>query len=147
MTLSKRDEKILIVDKNKKKKRGINMRVINAEYERVDFSDGSYMESHHVPDCCEYNYADFSVLAIDPELTKGEFESVSIVGKKEGTGVMLLFEGLPHRKLGTYNKKVLVPCYSEQNGWYSSNVTVKHYNKDGKQLGYAALKECKMLDE
>lgn len=106
------------------------MRIVSAKEESLKFSDGSEIISDHCQDCCEYNYADFSVLEIDPELMENEFVGVAIGRVIEDEGFNLIFFGLPHKTLGTYNKTVFIPCYSCQNGYYSSDVEITFFNPD-----------------
>jgi len=86
--------------------------------EHILFSDGSEITCDHYPDCCEYNYADYTQIDDIARQTKFtlplDFESV------EGSGFR--FGNLP-------NKMFFVPCYSEQSGYYSSDVDIL-YNDD-----------------
>lgn len=105
------------------------MRLVNAEEEKIVFADECGKEIvitsdwHH--DCCENNYADFNAI-VDDELAKNTFDNVIVVPPVEGQegGFQLVICGLPHRRLGTYNKTYWVPCYSEQNGYYTTNIDI-----------------------
>lgn len=90
------------------------IKVVRAEEEYLEFSDGSTITSHHDPDCCEYNYADFT--QIDDLAREWEFEHP------------ILFEESEYGfRFGNKDKMVFVPCYSIQNGYYSYSVSI-YYN-------------------
>jgi hypothetical protein len=87
------------------------IKIVRAEQEYLEFSDGSKITSEHKADCCEYNYADFT--AIDDLAREWEFEHP------------ILFEESEYGfRFGNENKTVFVPCYSEQNGYYSYSVDI-----------------------
>lgn len=82
--------------------------------ETIEFSDGSSIAYDHEQDCCEYNYADFSVLEImyDGE----EFDEYRIEFVEYGFNLVLFDEGTTWPKLRIY-----IPFYSSQNGYYSTD--------------------------
>lgn len=87
------------------------IKIVRAEQEYLEFSDGTTITSQHVPDCCEYNYADFS--QIDDLAKEWEFEHP------------ILFEESDYGfRFGNKDKMVFVPCYSIQNGYYSYGVDI-----------------------
>jgi hypothetical protein len=90
------------------------IKIVRAEKEILVFSDGTTITSCHCQDCCEYNYADFS--AIDDLAREWEFRHP------------LTFEASNYGfRFGNKDKMVFVPCYSEQNGYYSYSVEI-YYN-------------------
>lgn len=115
------------------------MRIVSAQEESLEFDNGSKIISTYRQQCCEYNYADFSVLEIDPELMHGEFSDVILGTVVDEEGFNLIFTGLPHKLFGRYDKVVFIPCYSDQNGWYSTDVVITYFNSDGTQKGYFNL--------
>lgn len=93
------------------------MAIITAIDERgITFSDGSTISCCHSPDCCEYNYADFEQL--DDIARNTEFDTDNMVFKDEcTTDYGFLFGNEP-------TKMFFIPCYSEQSGYYSSDVNI-----------------------
>lgn len=92
------------------------IKVVSADPECLEFSDGSTITSRHEADCCEYNYADFS--AIDDLAWEWEFEHP------------ILFEESEYGfRFGNKDKMVFVPCYSAQNGYYSYSVDIYYNDK------------------
>ena len=98
----------------------------------IVFDDNTVINAEHCPDCCENNYADFEQID-DVALNytfKGniEFEAV------DGSGF----------RFGDSRMKFFVPCYSEQNGYYSSDIDI--YWTDGNKV-LTALKglECEFV--
>lgn len=88
-------------------------KIKETEQEYLAFDDGSYMTSDHESDCCEYNYADFP--ALDDEALTYDFNLEKLVFEACDGGFR--FGDNPARMF-------FVPCYSEQNGWYSSDVDI-----------------------
>ena len=80
--------------------------------EHILFEDGSEITYYHGQDCCEWNYADFEQLddiarntVFDTENLK--FYYVNKAGFSFGNDRMFF-----------------VPCYSEQNGYYSDDIDI-----------------------
>lgn len=71
-------------------------------------------ESVHDQDCCEHVYADFSVMKYHAAELKGQWVPEIIVKGVDEMGFAL--------HLGS--KKIFVPCYNSQNGYYSSNLVI-----------------------
>ena len=85
--------------------------------EYVVFSDGSIITFNHDQDCCEDNYADFNQL---DDLAR----SYTFCGK-------MLFEAVENSgfKFGDSRRMFFVPCYSEQNGYYTDEIDI-YYNRE-----------------
>lgn len=78
----------------------------------LTFTNGDVLSYDHEQDCCEHNYADFAQL---DDLARNyqfigslEFEIV------DGSGF----------RFGDSRRTFFVPCYSEQNGYYSSDLEI-----------------------
>lgn len=79
----------------------------------IRFDDGSCITYDHRKDCCEDNYADFSqiegyALDFDFDTENMKFKAVDEAGFRFGNPPMMFF----------------VPCYSEQNGYYSDDIDI-----------------------
>lgn len=89
------------------------MRIDLVNEEGIEFDNGNKIRYQHEQDCCENNYADFEQLeesALGVEFNEDlTFEEVPWAGFRFGSvGTPMFF----------------VPCYSEQNGYYSSSITI-----------------------
>ena len=90
------------------------------EYDGILFDDGSTITCDHDQECCEYNYADFT--QIDTIARATNFDK-NLTFRKCNGGF----------RFGNYPERMFfVPCYSEQNGYYSSQVDI--YFNDEKVL-------------
>mgnify|MGYP003393157632 CR=1 FL=1 len=90
------------------------------------------IEAHHSSDCCEYVYADFSPLELqESELNNFCIKRIEIKAVEEMGLIFFFYQdgGAPDR-MG-----LLVNCYNEQNGYYSSNLSllIKH-NKSEQRI-------------
>lgn len=84
----------------------------------LDFEgDAIVLTGTHDQDCCENVYAAWS--AIKPYLPQlvGKYNKLVIKGVS-GEGFLLCFEG----NYSTSLQKVFIPCYNEQNGYYSDHL-------------------------
>jgi hypothetical protein len=93
------------------------MKIINVNDLAIVFDNGNIITYNHTADCCENNYADFE--QIEDFAYETEFEEE------------LIFEGVPESgfRFGNKGKMFFIPCYSEQNGFYSSDVDI-YYNDE-----------------
>ncbi len=89
------------------------MRIKEITEEHILFDSGTEITFSHYRDCCEYNYADFEQL--DDIARDTEFEEP----------LMFDFDCDYGFKFGNEPQKMFfVPCYSDQNGYYSSDVDI-----------------------
>ena len=93
------------------------IKIINITSDAIKFSNGDTITFDHNQDCCEYNYADFQQL--DNLARAYKFEKP------------LLFETVPNAgfMFGDYRRKFFVPCYSDQNGYYTCEIDIYHNGK------------------
>ena len=98
----------------------MKIRIKEVDEDYILFDDGSMIEYGHDQECCERNYADFK--QIDTICRRTVFDSDL---KFEKSDYGFRFGNRP-------NKMFFVPCYSEQNGYYSTEVSI--YYKDKKVL-------------
>lgn len=88
----------------------------------IEFDNGDVILSDHTPDCCEYNYADFDQVekvALDTEFTYPITIEACEYGFRFGNPPQKMF---------------FVPCYTEQNGYYSGDVEVLYCKRGGEIL-------------
>lgn len=80
----------------------------------IIFDDGTEITDYHEQECCEFNYADYEQLDDIARIT--DFDTSNLVFE-EVSDSGFRFGNAP-------NKMFFVPCYSYQNGYYSSNVQI-----------------------
>lgn len=105
------------------------MRIAEINSEEIRFDNGNTITFDHSQDWCEWNYADFEQL---DDLAKNynfnenqmRFEFVDGSGFRFGDNRMMHF----------------VPCYSDQNGYYSDEIDI-YYNGE-KVCDGAASQDC-----
>lgn len=101
------------------------MKIIAWDTDDIYFSDSSFICYEHEADCCEYNYADFGVLST---FYHGEeFSSVFIEAKEKG--FLLHLRDVAQFKQFGETMKIWIPCYSDQSGYYSADLTVFYCDK------------------
>ena len=92
------------------------MKLIKAETNKgIVFNDGTTIIDHHDQDCCEHVYADFDQLA-DTNIFDNDFNEIEIEGVKEA---------------GFRLNGYFVPCYDQQNGYYSNDLALIIKKPDG----------------
>lgn len=94
------------------------MRILKITEDFIEFDNGKRIEFYHCCDCCEINYADFKQLeplARDVDFSEPlVFESCTY-GFRFGNPPVNMF---------------FVPCYSEQNGYYSNELDIRYDDKE-----------------
>lgn len=81
----------------------------------ITFDNGKEITYYHYPDCCEDNYADFSVL--NPNVINYDYDfEEPLVFKLKDEGFIFGNEG----------HMIFIPCYSEQNGCYTTDVDIRY---------------------
>lgn len=110
------------------------MKIIKITDEEILFDNGCKLTYYHDQDCCEDNYADFTQLE-DTGIENEEFEfNTKMFEFKDEEGFRLVAQS---------GNKYFVPCYSCQNGWYSSGLDIIFTNGIGK---YMVGIDCKVID-
>ena len=85
------------------------------------FDNGTGLVDIHYQDCCEYVYADFN--NIDTEAATYNFTNITIHPQKYGFS------------FGD-TRQFFVPCYNEQNGYYSDTLSIVYGKVEKKLVGY-----------
>ena len=106
-------------------------KIIHVEENLLKFSDGTIIHCDHCQDCCEYNYADFEQLDDIARATVFDTDHLVFEAVEESG---FRFGNLP-------SKMFFVPCYSDQNGYYSSDIEV-YLNGEEKLHFEAELRDC-----
>lgn len=93
------------------------MKISKITRDYILFDNDNLIEYYHDQDCCECNYADF--------------ESIDDLAKDFDFNDNLDFEECKYGfKFGNKpNNMFFVPCYSEQNGWYSEDIDIIYNRK------------------
>jgi hypothetical protein len=94
----------------------MTMRITEVTDQHIKFTNGSAITFSHPQDCCEDNYADFKQL--EECALNTEFNEKLIFEAVEGSGFRFGSEG---------GYVFFVPCYSEQNGYYDTEIDI-YYN-------------------
>lgn len=90
------------------------MKILNITEDAITFDNGNTITYDHEQDCCEWNYADFKQIDEKPIYNK-EFDENLIFEAVEEAGFRFGSNPLD---------MVFVPCYSCQNGYYSSDIQI-----------------------
>ena len=105
------------------------MKIKSVSEGRILFDNRNSITFDHYRDCCECNYADFT--QIEPDALNYEFDEE------------LVFENTKYYGFRFGNKNgymFFIPCYSEQNGYYSSDVDI-YYNDELVLQAYGEISE------
>ena len=93
------------------------MKIVKIDDEGIVFDNGDIISCYHSQECCENNWADFRQL----KDTGVENEKFNLPLKFE------VCEG--GFRFGNEGKMYFVPCYSDQNGYYSYKVEVWYLDR------------------
>lgn len=84
------------------------MKIEKITEDGITFEDGTHITHLHEQDCCENVYTDWMQLR-DTNILDRDFNKINLTGVKNA-GI----------KLNEY----FIPCYDNQNGYYSSNLSL-----------------------
>lgn len=93
------------------------MKIKNITDEFIEFDNGKMITFDHDQDCCEWNYANF--------------KQIDDIGRNNIFNEPLIFEAVDGYgfRFGNTDAMFFIPCYSEQNGYYSDEIEIYY---DGK---------------
>lgn len=94
------------------------MRILNVTEDFIEFDNGKVISFEHDQDCCEINYADFEQL--DSLAREVDFSEPLVF---ESCDYGFIFGNQPINMF-------FVPCYSEQNGYYSNELDIWYDDKE-----------------
>lgn len=103
----------------------MKMKIIQVTDEAIVFSNGNKITYDHVQECCEYNFADFNSLE-DTLAMETEFDENLVFEVVKGSDDYNKGSGF---RFGNPNNMFFVPCYSEQNGYYTTDIQI-YYTKE-----------------
>jgi len=114
------------------------MRIKKITDEGIYFDNGDSIFYEHDQDCCENNYADFTVISRNDVNFDYDFDPDEMIFKRiEGAGFCFGNEG----------HLIFVPCYSEQNGYYSDEIEICYYDiRKNETKTVINNLECGMID-
>lgn len=95
-----------------KVRRADTRKITEVTNETIIFDTGETITFDHEQDCCEWNYADFEQL--DDLARNYIFEGRITFEPFKDKGFLF----------GDSRRKFFVPCYSSQNGYYSSDIDI-----------------------
>jgi AAA+ ATPase superfamily predicted ATPase len=96
------------------------MRIEEVTEEAIIFDNGNKITYNHPQDCCEWNYADFSILTPNTINYNYDFDENLQFQSVEEMGF----------KFGSDGHWIFIPCYSEQNGYYSDDIDIYYFRKN-----------------
>lgn len=100
------------------------MKIVSITDEEIKFDNGYILQYYHEQDCCENVYADFSVLKnYNVSTVTGKNIDIKEIDFEENLDNLVQgIEGQGFNMISKIEEKFFVPCYNEQNGYYSSNL-------------------------
>lgn len=109
------------------------LKVVELFDEGLKFDNGISLYSEHDTDCCERHYMSTSDLTLeDFEGLEFDLSNDNFFERIEGYGIALKpINGFPIR----------IPAYGDNNGWYSSNLSLVISGEDGFKKIYD-ITEC-----
>ena len=95
------------------------MKIKRVTENEIVFDNGNLITYDHEQECCECNYADFSTLN----------ESNIYYGHDFDTELQFEFIEDEGFTFGDEIAKIFIPCYSDQNGYYSTEIEILYNGK------------------
>ena len=104
--------------------------IVDINDECIEFSNGKCICFDHIQDCCEHNFADFEQL---DDIARNYKFTLPIRFEKSGD------HGF---RFGDNKSMFYIPCYSDQNGYYSNKVDIFYGPKSIMELQLAWFEGC-----
>ena len=103
------------------------MKIIEINDESLKFDNGTYMYSEHYQNCCESHWADFSVMnGYNLNSVTGKQIDIKNVDFAENIeDYIQLVPDMGFNLIARDGSKYFVPCYASNNGYYSSDLTLR----------------------
>lgn len=101
----------------------------------IIFDNGYELEAFHDQECCEDVYADFSVLpTYNVSNITGKTINIREINFEETLNKLVKgIEGQGFNLISKIGENFFVPCYNEQNGYYSSDLMLILHKKEDKE--------------
>lgn len=110
----------------------MKIKEVNTNY--ILFDNGSRITFDHEQDCCETNYADFEQL--EDLALEYEFENDLIFEVVPENGFRFGSKGTP---------MFFIPCYSDQNGYYSSDIDIFYDGRRTCIFSFAGMSSTRII--
>ena len=94
------------------------------EEDKIVFDNGYTLEQYHSQDCCEHVYADFNVLDnYNLSTVTGKTINIRDIDFEERIENLIQpVQNAGFNMVSKIGEKFFIPCYNEQNGYYSSDL-------------------------
>lgn len=101
--------------------------------EALKFDNGMVMETYHETECSEADWADFSVLAMYnvSTVTGEEINIFQVEFDEDIKNSIVLVPDMGFKLVAKNGDKFFIPCYSDNNGCYSADLTLVVSKPDG----------------
>lgn len=112
------------------------MKIKEIKEDKIIFDNGYELEYYHEQDCCEHVYADFEILK-DYNVSTKTGKTINIKEIDFEESLVELIDGVKGQGFNMISKieeKFFVPCYNEQNGYYSSELRLILYKEKAKEI-------------
>ena len=111
------------------------MKIKEIKEGKIIFDNGYILESYHDQDCCEYVYADFDILeTYNVSIKTGKNIKIKEIDFREKLSELIEgIEGMGFNIISKIGEKFFVPCYNEQNGYYSNELELILYKQGNKE--------------
>lgn len=109
------------------------MKIKEIKENSIIFDNGYELEAYHERDCCEEVYSDFDILTTyNVSTITGKTINIKDIDFEETLNKLVKgIEGQGFNLISKIGENFFVPCYNEQNGYYSSNLTlILHKDKE-----------------
>ena len=102
------------------------MKIVSINKVGIIFDTGMILEDYHEQDCCEDVYADWESMQIMGERERNYVNAADLDFFENILESIVPIEGLGFYIVTKQGICILVSCYNQQNGYYSSDLELKY---------------------
>lgn len=96
----------------------------------IKFDNGEKLEAYHEQDCCEWVYADFENMQVMGVQSKNFVYADELDFFENVLDSVVPIEDLGFYLVTKQGICILVSCYNEQSGYYSSDLTLRYKEEE-----------------
>lgn len=114
-----------------------NTSVVKIDSDSIYFDNGIKLTHYHEKDCCEHHYLDFTHITLD------DFDGLIFDLSSDDFFERIPDFGIALKPLNGF--PVRIPGYGENNGYYSSNLSLILVDSFGKNIKEYDVSDCQVI--
>lgn len=108
------------------------MKITKIDSNGLTFDNGAKLQDYHEQDCCETVYADWENMQVVTKIGANSISVEELEFDERVINCLAFTPGLGFVLNAVNGIRILVSCYNQQNGYYSSALSLVYTDKYGR---------------